>query len=289
MIISRWDLAEKKPIELKDKIISAFAIYIDTLTRLEVTQSTNNVSLTKDDIIHPIHYLWLSEELEEKVNTHTKKVFGFDLVIHELAGERLHLLVGQKPVFGPNTTRIERTIAFDSLLKLEQQGDGIKAFVGVLLAILASVQKIILIDEPENFLHPPQALDLGEIIGVESKKNDRQVFIATHSADFLKGLFDSKNQKIQILRIDRNHSVNILDYDECQKIWNEDPLLKATNLLSGLFHDMVIICESDVDINFYNLISKTIEETDSKDVFFTAAYGKEKALKIQRGSISQSV
>lgn len=39
---------------------------------------------------------------------------------------------------------------------LQEQGDGFRSFVGIVLSILLSKDKIILIDEPEAFLHPTQ-------------------------------------------------------------------------------------------------------------------------------------
>ena len=56
-------------------------------------------------------------------------------------------------------------------------------------AIVSNKKPVFLLDEPEAFLHPPQALQLGEIISglVEPSQ---QIFIATHSADFSTRAFE---------------------------------------------------------------------------------------------------
>ena len=60
---------------------------------------------------------------------------------------------------------------------------------------------MILLDEPEVFLHPPQALQLGEMIS-ELVEPSQQIFIATHSADFLRGLLSSTRDAV-IIHLDR--------------------------------------------------------------------------------------
>ena len=45
--------------------------------------------------------------------------------------------------------------------ELDIQGDGFRSFVGVTLSILLCKDRIILLDEPEAFLHPAQARTLG--------------------------------------------------------------------------------------------------------------------------------
>ena len=44
---------------------------------------------------------------------------------------------------------------------LDEQGDGFRSYVGVVLSVLLSEGRTILLDEPEAFLHPMQARRLG--------------------------------------------------------------------------------------------------------------------------------
>lgn len=76
---------------------------------------------------------------------------------------------------------------FDSYKHVHNQGDGIKSFTGILLYLMLDYYCTFLIDEPESFLHPPQANIMGRII-VETLSNDQQAFISTHSEDIIKGL-----------------------------------------------------------------------------------------------------
>ena len=86
---------------------------------------------------------------------------------------------------------------------LDTQGDGFRSFVGVVLSILLSENRIILLDEPEAFLHPTQARALGMWIGEQSVQQSGQIFIATHNGHFLSGLLSSGNE-VSIYRFNRH-------------------------------------------------------------------------------------
>ena len=82
-----------------------------------------------------------------------------------------------------------------------------RSFAGILFDVFTSHKTITMIDEPEAFLHPPQARLLGRML-VKNKPNDRQFFISTHSEDFLKGLLDADSENVRIVRIERDGDVN---------------------------------------------------------------------------------
>lgn len=50
------------------------------------------------------------------------------------------------------------------LPELQDQGDGMRSFASILLDTFTSDHTITLIDEPEAFLHPPQARLLGKML-----------------------------------------------------------------------------------------------------------------------------
>ncbi|MBK9599392.1 MAG: ATP-binding protein, partial [Flavobacteriales bacterium] len=130
--------------------------------------------------------------------------------------------------------------------ELQRQGDGMRSFAGVLLHTTVGHESIFLLDEPEAFLHPPQARLLGRML-VEDKQANRQLFIATHSGDVLKGILDSGSKNVRVVRLRREGNVNImrqLDNDKITELWG-DPLLRYSDILDGLFHEKVIITEGD--------------------------------------------
>ena len=140
-----------------------------------------------------------------------------------------------------------------------------------------------LIDEPESFLHPPQARIMGQIIG-ETLSDQQQAFISTHSEDIIKGLLETCPERLKIIRITREGDTNyfsILDNDKFSEIWN-DPLLKHSNIMSSLFHKTVVLCESDADCQMYSIIESYIKQKQGKyaEALFIHCGGKQRMARI---------
>ncbi|MFA9230958.1 MAG: ATP-dependent endonuclease [Microgenomates group bacterium] len=132
--------------------------------------------------------------------------------------------------------------------------DGFNAYVGMMGTVFASDYKCIFIDEPEAFLHPALARTLGKQLA--QKTQGKQIFVATHSADFVMGAIES-GTPVRIVRLQFQNSAPtacLLDQDELAQFMN-DPLLRSANVLSGLFAGSVVVGESDTDRAFYQEIN----------------------------------
>ena len=161
---------------------------------------------------------------------------------------------------------------------LDTQGDGMRSVLGIVSAIVSVKKPIILLDEPEAFLHPPQALQLGEIISglVESCQ---QIFIATHSADFLRGLLSSTRDAV-IVHLERLADVTkarVLDSDTLNQIVT-DPLLSSSRVLDGMFYKGIVATEADADAVFYHRLFQKIGAAD--EMHFVNAHNKQTLKKI---------
>ena len=237
---------------------------------------------------NPIYKLSRNERLAQDISDYFRKAFGVDLVVNRNELRNIPLHIGQAP------DKTEFTIAEQDdyynlvaeLPMLQEQGDGMRSFASILLNTFTSSYPIVLIDEPEAFLHPPHARILGEMLS-KNNPEDRQLFISTHSDDFLKGLLDSDTQNVTIIRINRQNDINkisILQHDKIKKFWS-NPILRYSNILSGLFHKKVIVCESDYDCLFYQAIMNAICELKNEiapDILFTHCSGKSRIKHIVR-------
>ncbi|MFW6046652.1 MAG: ATP-dependent nuclease [Candidatus Woesearchaeota archaeon] len=264
------------------ELSSIFINLLKTENRLTATNPPENIALTSQPPQHPIHFLQKDDSIESKFNNYFKQAFGLDIVIHRNAGNKVPIYIGEKPDFeeGEDRVSISYTQKVEKLDLLHKQGDGMRSFMGVLLNSFLSYHSIICIDEPEAFLHPPQARLIGKMLG-EDLPSERQLFLATHNLDFLKGLLDSKAKNIHIIRIERDGNINPvrhLDRQDIEKIWN-DPILKHSNILDGLFHTHVILCESDSDCRFYSAITNSLYSDSEKpmpDILFIHSGGKDR-------------
>jgi len=263
-----------------DELSKAFAKYLTTEERLTAANPAPNIKLTSEPAQHPINFLQKSDSLEKKFSDYFRQAFGLDLIVHRNAGKEVPLYVGNTPPIVSGQDRLSEAyqIELEKLDLLHEQGDGMRSFVGVLLNVFISYRSLLFIDEPEAFLHPPQARLLGKMLA-KDLPSDRQLLLATHSSDFLKGLLESNTSNLKIVRVERQGNINkvsVLDNTDIKAIWN-DSLLRHSNILDGLFHSQVIICESDSDCRFYSAIQDAIHEkanTLSPDTLYLHCGGK---------------
>jgi energy-coupling factor transporter ATP-binding protein EcfA2 len=210
--------------------------------------------------------------IENKIQELVKRAFGKEIKLDYTVPQRLLLRVGNDFSLIPGDPRDAKPL-MQKHGKLDDQGDGIKSFVGITTALLATKRNLLLIDEPEAFLHPPQAFRIGEFIA-EQASSKRQIILATHSADVLRGLL-SKTTDVTIIRIDRRdetNSFNILDPNRLQELVN-DPLLSSARVLNGLFYSGVVVVEADSDGRFYQTASN--KRKNNIDLYFVNADNKQ--------------
>ena len=260
-------------------ISEAFVSVLSTENRLLAANPPKSIRLTTEPATHPIHHLYKNDEIESLVSKSFREAFGTDLIVHRAAGSEIPLYVGDKPDQKKGSDRVSKEY-LEELEKrdaLHTQGDGMRSFVGVLLNSVVSKHSTLFIDEPEAFLHPPQARLLGKMLAENASKN-QQLFLATHSEDFLKGLLDADLPNLNIVRIQRNGSINnirTLDSEDIESVWG-DTLLRHSNVLAGLFHSRVVICESDADCRFYSALmsAQSVKESHQMDTLFIHCGGK---------------
>lgn len=259
------------------------SVFVNTLTtteRLTAVNPPSSIKITSQPPEHPIHYLQKNDNLEKKFSEYFKQAFGTDLIVHRNAGNEVPLYIGDKPTPNSGEDRVSEAYLreLEKLDLLHEQGDGMKSFVGVLLNTFISNHSILFIDEPEAFLHPPQARLLGKMLA-KDLPTQRQLLLATHNEDFLKGLLDSNVNNLKIIRIQRDGKINkvsVLNNSDIENIWN-DSLLRHSNVLNGLFHSKVIICESDSDCRFFSAILSILYDNSGSiapDILFIHCGGK---------------
>ncbi|WLH47285.1 ATP-dependent nuclease [Pseudomonas beijingensis] len=228
---------------------------------------------------HPFQHMYRDSTLEEAISKVFHRAFKRDLVVHRAAGSTIPVYVGERPVITEGEDRVSRSYLerLEKLDKLETQGDGVRSFVSIIARVITEKRTIQLIDEPEAFLHPPQARLLAESIAELSKS--RQTIIATHSSHVLQGLLNNHAERISVVRLARPNNKPIASYlraSQVAELWR-DPILRFSNILDGLFHEGVIITEADADCRFYEaLINSSIEARSRPDIHYTYSGGKDR-------------
>lgn len=224
-----------------------------------------------------------SGELEAALSEVISEAFGMGVVLDRL-DVQTSLRVGEVTVEVPplNRPSADYAGALAALPLLDAQGDGFRSFVGIASQILTHRFDVLLLDEPEAFLHPGQARILGRWIAEQAATRGMQVIVATHDRDFVIGLLSaSAHGAVSLLRLtreqDKTHFVQLRP-NEVSEVW-ANPVLRYSNVLQGLFHRKVVVCESDADCRFYGAALESVAISHGKraiadDTLFVPAAGK---------------
>jgi hypothetical protein len=204
----------------------------------------------------PQHILYDDAALMGKISGLFRRAFGKDLMFDFRGGSRLPIHVGELPRIEGQIDRVSDAYvhAVRANPLLDEQGDGMKSYAGILFQAVVADLDITLIDEPEAFLHPPQMRRLGETLASEVTG---QLIVATHSSDILRGFLEGTQGSIRILRIRREAGKNLVAEATPEVIKNlwEKPELRYSNALEGIFHEQTIICEDDSDCRLINSVA----------------------------------
>lgn len=189
----------------------------------------------------------------------TYDAFGLHFVIDPTNLGTLRIRMSPRPpADGAEEQAVdERARAFHaSAADIAELSDGIKAFTGLVSALISSDFRVVIVDEPEAFLHPPLARKLGATMAGLAAERTANVFASTHSAHFLMGCIES-GTNTNIIRLTYSEGKPTARHLAGTRLTAlmRDPLLRSTGVLNALFHASAVICEGDRDRAFYEEIN----------------------------------
>ena len=144
-------------------------------------------------------------------------------------------------------------------MPITNASDGVKAFTGIVTQVIAGDPSILLLDEPEAFLHPAMTIKLGKELASVLSDSSKRLFVSTHSPDFVMGCIQS-SAPANIVRLtyrEGQATARILPNKEIMKLMR-NPLLRSIGVLSALFYEFVVVTESDTDRAFYQEINERL-------------------------------
>jgi energy-coupling factor transporter ATP-binding protein EcfA2 len=163
--------------------------------------------------------------------------------------------------------------------------DGVKSYCGVISALFSTNDRIILIDEPDAFLHPPLARTLGTDLARLAAERCGHVFAATHDANFLMGAVSS-GADVTIVRLTYREHVATARLLESSTLIElvRDPLLRATGVFDALFYQHVIVTEGHADRVLYDEVNHRLlrDGRGISDALFLNAGGWQNTRKLIR-------
>jgi energy-coupling factor transporter ATP-binding protein EcfA2 len=241
--------------------------------RLTVTNTVSNFDYETAFPANELQSLYVDSNAKQMLAAEAQSVFGKAIWLDNTRANSLCLRVGHGPDIPSAEDRLEPAKMREYRL-IEDEGDGFKSYVAICLALLLGRQPVILIDEPEMCLHPPQAYALGRFIGKYGASTDRLTFVATHSSHVLRGIIEESEQ-LEVIRLSRigpqfnGRRVS----KEMLKASIEKPSTKAESVLDGLFAEAVTVVESEGDRLIYGTAWDKIASEFRHDMHFVSVGG----------------
>lgn len=253
-------------------------IRLDGRSRFNLTNDQQGGDLEKPPQ-NILANLFQDEVARASVRTLVKDAFNVNLYVDptNLGQLRIKLADGEIPTDEQSLNAVAREF-YRGATHIKDASDGVQAFTGIVAAILSGEYHTILIDEPEAFLHPPLARKLGKSLATIASERNGTLMASTHSPDFLMGCVQA-SQSVKVVRLEYSQGksrAKSIDPESLKTFLNR-PLMRSTNVISGLFHDGVIVTESDNDRAFYSEIFYRLAEgkPDYPSILFINAQNKQ--------------
>jgi len=247
------------------------ALFLDR--RLIISNKTNSFDYEQTPPSNELQALYLDKRAKQELFNETSKVFGKAIWLDPTRANLLCLRVADDVCMPSAEDRLEPE-KMKRYRMVEDEGDGLKSYIGTCITLLLAQRPVCLIDEPEICLHPPQAYALGRFIGKHGASTKQVVFVATHSSHILRGIIE-QTDKIEIIRLTRVESrfcATKVSYDKI-KACIEKPSTKVETILDGLFSEAVTVVEGEGDRLVYSATWERINEEYSHDVHFVSVGG----------------
>ena len=244
------------------------ALHIDKRSHaLNAVQTIDNSITSPNNDLHALHK---NTEAQNELVKELRKTFNKFVWPCSIGKTTLTLRVADG-VGPPPEDRLDVNKVRD-YRDISSEGDGFKSYAAICTQILLGLKAVLLVDEPELCLHPPQARHLGEFVGINSGKFAGWTIIATHSPQFVRGAIQ-RATSVRIIRLRRVGSefrAHTVDPKQLSEVASK-PIQIAEATLEGLFADCVVIVEADDDRLIYQT---AIDQLDlGFAIHFIAAHG----------------
>jgi len=251
---------------------------LDGRSRFNLTNDQNGGDLG-EPAINVLSHLFQDDKSRNEVRKIIKSAFNLNFYIDptRLGSLRIKLSPREMQIDEQSLSEAARAF-YKEATYIKDSSDGVQAFTGIITAVLSGEFHTILIDEPEAFLHPPLARKLGIGLATLASSRNGTLMASTHSADFLMGCVQGSSS-VQVVRLeysDGKSRARSIDPQILESFLKRS-LMRSANVISGLFHDGVIVLESDNDRAFYSEIYHRISDgkPDYPSILFINAQNKQ--------------
>jgi len=262
---------------IASQFLRFFLIRLDGRTRFDLTNDRPRGDLLGHAQNMLMHF-FQDEAARKRVREIIFDAFNVYFTVEQLSAQDLRIRLSSiEPDENEQNWNDAARKFHGEAVHIKEASDGVQAFVSIVCAVLSGDYRAILIDEPEAFLHPPLARKLGHQL-TSNLKAGGTLMASTHSPDFLMGCLQA-SPRVRVVRLEFSNGKSkgkIVDPAVLAKLFKA-PLLRSANVISALFHDGVVVTESDNDRAFYSEIYYRLAEKDKgyPSILFVNAQNKQ--------------
>lgn len=251
--------------------------HLDAESRLQIARSTDCFDPKADNPSNPVQRLFqLGEIGRAMLREGFLQVFGRDIALDWTRMRRWTLRIsddfGQLP-----QDRDGLSALMEDAESLDDQGDGYRSVAGLMLALISTRDRLVLLDEPEAFLHPVQARMFGRWLSSFVCAHDVQTVVATHNAPFLSGLLEG-DPSLTIVRMNRDHETTRFSSVRAELVreLTHSPVLLSQPVMEAVFRRGVVLCEGDPDRAIYQAVAGLSDlRVQAEEIHFLHTNGKD--------------
>lgn len=270
---------------VKNSLLKYKVALLDASSRLEVASETDTYDVEDDNPSDILQKLYTESTARTELRSAFKYIFEKDILLDYSSLRKFRLKISDE-FDGIDENIIRPEDNPEQAHRLDDQGAGYRGLAGVILGLLLNEERIVLLDEPEAFLHPAQARRFGLWLSTHVESFPGQIIISTHNSHFLSGIL-SPDPDIKIHRLNRSGNRTVyhpISSDAINQL-STDPLLSSQRIIEGVFHPGAIVCEGHSDTTVYEFVSE--EYLDQGGYLFTYADNKQTIPRVTK-ALSQS-
>jgi AAA15 family ATPase/GTPase len=281
-----YRFAERSP---QEEHFFRFVTNLTTEYEQSVERLSTKFHTSINDIQYPpindfIFYLYTNSQVLREVQIHIKGVFGLNIEFDNIIQGLKALRIVNKKFRRHSTSPLASSNAWlHNTEYLDSVGHGIRAYLKLIFSLLNPVNHVLLIDEPELFIHPPQRRALGKFIAYLTAKQKKQLFIATHDAEFIRGILSGQGD-VKVFRLSATSSghtyVTLRTTELVKLIDKQSSNLLNERILNSLFYNGTILCENENDRLFYEEAAAKYCWDRYHDVNFLGLNGKDSVISL---------
>ena len=232
----------------------------------------------RDDSYNTLSAALDADETCSSISQTVRRLFHKDVALDNTTSRQAVIPVVSEDfsIYRNSRDSSEKLTYMSNATPLRNEGDGFRSYVTILLTVMGASKPVLLIDEPEAFLHPTYAMELGKQLGAMLSESSalHNAFISTHSSYFLQGILDSAGFDVSLIRLKRNgaeSAFNIVDKVEIEKLKNRSDY--SPQYIDALFSKQAILVEAPRDAIIYSSLCDKIPEVDNP--IFVSTNGKD--------------